>query len=43
MVVVTSEVRDALAAESRYVVPLGEHRLKGFEDPVALFTLEPER
>jgi adenylate cyclase len=42
MVVVTAAVRDALAAESRYVVPLGDHRLKGFDDPVALFTVEPE-
>jgi class 3 adenylate cyclase len=37
MVVVNAEARDTLAAGGRSVTPLGEHTLKGFDDPVALF------
>ena len=39
-VVVDARVRDALAAHSReQVAALGDHLLKGFEEPVALFAL----
>jgi class 3 adenylate cyclase len=39
-IVVSAEVRDALAADDWSVTPLGDQALKGFDEPVALFELE---
>jgi adenylate cyclase len=38
-IVVSAEVRDALAADNWSITSLGDRTLKGFDDPVALFEL----
>lgn len=42
-IVVTTDVRDALDTDARSVTPLGAQSLKGFDEPVELFRLEPRR
>jgi adenylate cyclase len=42
-IVVTREVRDELAAGDWRIDDLGAHTLKGFDAPVALFTVSPTR
>ena len=42
-IVVSREARDALPAEHWTTIALGDQKLKGFDEPVALFEVTPDR